>query len=235
MKQPDPKYNFDTVKKQLANIPDIQGKMLCLYEWKNMFSQQYPFRPGPESQVYDRVFERQCYNEMDKLREVQGVMKYSDPERIRLLKIRLLGAGLNPENAELMENVSQSYWNGEITDEEYDNAIESFAQIYREKRQDKEVPGYKYHSKILKRLGELLAESDYIRKQDVERFSLMQGGMQWRKEKKTPRLIYLVREIRSDGKRPWAEMSRLFGIELSRNTRVQGYSEIDDLIKKATE
>lgn len=96
------------------------------------------------------------------------------------------------------------------------------------------VAGYKLDSQQLAKLGELLAKYDFIRKTDVHLFAKMQGGMQWNRKKKTPRLIYIIRKIREDGKCPYSEMSRIFSVCLRSNTRVIGYDDIDKLINLAT-
>lgn len=91
---------------------------------------------------------------------------------------------------------------------------------------------YKLDMSQLRKLGRILADNGYIKKVDATSFHLMQGGMVWLKPKTM--LVYLIEQIRSDGKCPYKETGLMFNVNLKPNNKKDGYTEIDEMIKMAT-
>ena len=159
---------------------------------------------------------------------VMRAIELSDEKRLRQLKAELFLDGGNPDHAQLLVHAFDMVSNNELSNEDFLKMLEKiFAPTIAEQNTE-----LKFDIDTLKRLGRILADNGYIRKVDATSFHLMQGGMKWLKPKTM--LVYLIEQIRSDGKCPYKETGLMFNVNLNPNNKKGGYNEIDEMIKMAT-
>lgn len=107
--------------------------------------------------------------------------------------------------------------------------------LSRKNENESATTQYKYTDTELKKICKALKEGGYVSNETTFYNCLKNKATNarvWLKAKTI--LIYLIKEIRTDGECPYAEYSRLMNIDIKANNWKGRYNEIDEIINLAT-
>lgn len=163
------------------------------------------------------------------MERIKRELSLFDEKMLRVIKSDLFLKGGDPNHAEMLSLAFERLANNEITLNVF-NAIRE--KINAPIKSSFEKSEYKFDVEALRKIGEQLSVYGFISKEDIGMFWQMHGAMKWKGPKSY--LIYLIEQIRKDGKCSYSEYGKLFNIKLAANNRKHGHDEIDQIIKLAT-
>lgn len=163
-----------------------------------------------------------------------------DERHINRLEVIASDLRMNGFDVEKMNQLCNARANNEISQEDFMKTTANL--ITNEMLENAErmikTEGYKYKNKTMLKIGEGLKEHGYIKDEKIFLKSIMRiipAEPIWIKEKTKSHLVYLIEQIREDGKCPYAEIERNFRVPLKPNNNKGGFKIIDDIIKAATQ
>ena len=191
--------------------------------------------------VKDKLLEYEIHNmnyPASVMKAALRLIEDTDEKRMRIGETAWLKIGIANMDVKKLIMLQDMLSNGELSEDEFARLAVNLTTEDMLLNYEKTVmiEGYKYDRKTLFKIGTGLKDAGYIKDEKIFIPALSGHAASkpiWGKAKS--HLVYLIEQIREDGKCPYAEIERNFKVPLKPNNNKGGFKIIDDIIKAATQ